>query len=116
MVSCVFFLLFYSFTFFSLNFVTKHPFHIVSLSPWPLFSAFSALILVSGIICLLNGLGSFLLFCGLSFLFLSCFFWFGSVVIESTFYGCHTRRVQSGLCIGILLFIVSELFFFLGFF
>jgi len=38
------------------------------------------------------------------------------VIIESTYYGCHTRRVQSGLCIGILLFIVSEIFFFLGFF
>lgn len=38
------------------------------------------------------------------------------MISESTFYGCHTRRVQSGLRVGILLFIVSEIFFFLGFF
>jgi len=38
------------------------------------------------------------------------------VILESTFLGAHTLRVQSGLRIGMCLFIVSEVFFFLGFF
>jgi len=36
--------------------------------------------------------------------------------MESTYLGSHTTRVQSGLRLGILLFIASEIFFFFGFF
>jgi len=71
---------------------------------------------MAGFVFCLSGLGSFLFLTGLFLLLLSCGLWWGSVVRESTFGGFHTLRVQSGLRVGILLFIVSELFFFLGFF
>ena len=47
--------------------------------------------------------------CGL-LLFLSCaIFWWRDVIRESTFEGYHTKAVQKGLKIGMLLFILSEI-------
>jgi len=71
---------------------------------------------MAGLVSWFHGHGLILLGSGLALLFLSCWFWWGSVIRESTYGGFHTIRVQSGLRIGIFLFIVSELFFFLGFF
>ena len=43
-------------------------------------------------------------------------FWFRDIISEATYLGNHTMAVQKGLNTGILLFIVSEAFFFLGIF
>ena len=42
--------------------------------------------------------------------------WFRDVVRESTFQGHHTKPVQNGLKEGVILFIVSEVMFFVAFF
>jgi len=42
--------------------------------------------------------------------------WFNDVVIEATYEGNHTKKVQKGLRRGMLLFIVSEIMFFFAFF
>jgi cytochrome c oxidase subunit 3 len=43
-------------------------------------------------------------------------FWFKDVAIEGTYLGDHTSQVQSGLNLGFVLFIVSEIFAFLSVF
>ena len=43
-------------------------------------------------------------------------FWFRDIIAEGTYQGCHTFAVQKGLTIGVALFIVSEVFFFLSIF
>jgi len=96
--------------------MAKHPFHLVKPSPWPLFSSISALFFVSGLIMSWSSRGVFLLLLGLFLLLVSCYFWWTDIISESTILGFHTIRVQFGLRIGIGLFIVSEVFFFLGFF
>ena len=60
--------------------------------------------------------GTTMLILGLLLLLLTCTLWWGNIILESTFLGFHTKRVQNGLCLGMGLFIVSEIFFFLGFF
>lgn len=45
---------------------------------------------------------------------LSC--WWRDVVVEATFEGRHTRRVQAGIRMGMALFIASEVMFFFAFF
>jgi len=99
---------------FRIRAINKHPFHLVSLSPWPLCSAISSLLFVSGLVLSFSGFGASLLLLGTVLLFLSCFLWWSSVIYESTLTGYHTLRVQSALRLGILLFIVSEVFFFLA--
>jgi len=63
-----------------------------------------------------SGIGSLLLKLGLFLIFLTCAFWWSNIIVESTVLGFHTKRVQFGLRLGMGLFIVSEIFFFLGFF
>jgi len=96
--------------------MSKHPFHLVSPSPWPLLGSVSALFFVSGLVLSWTAIGSYLLLLGTLLLFLSCTFWWSNIITESTFQGYHTHRVQYGLRLGMGLFIVSEIFFFLGFF
>ena len=49
-------------------------------------------------------------------LFLYMFRWFADIVIESTYEGHHTFKVQQGIRLGMCLFIVSEIMFFFSFF
>jgi len=71
---------------------------------------------VSGLVLSWSNHGTLLLKLGLLSLVLTSFFWWSNIISESTFQGSHTIRVQRGLRLGIGLFIVSEVFFFLGFF
>lgn len=96
--------------------MTKHPFHLVSPSPWPLVASVSALFLVCGLVLSWSNRGLLLLTLGVIMVFVTCLLWWSNVILESTHLGFHTVRVQFGLRLGIGLFIVSEIFFFLGFF
>ncbi len=42
--------------------------------------------------------------------------WFRDVIFEATYKGNHTLAVQKGIYIGVILFIVSEAFFFFSYF
>ena len=53
---------------------------------------------------------------GISLLFYSMSVWRRDVIGESTFQGHHTGAVQMGLRYGMILFIVSEIMFFVAFF
>jgi len=96
--------------------MTKHPFHLVTSSPWPLLASSSSLFFVCGLVFSWSSRGPLLLLLSLALLCLTLICWWSSVITESTFVGCHTLRVQSGLRLGIILFIISEIFFFLSFF
>jgi cytochrome c oxidase subunit 3 len=106
----------------SLNFyLSKHeqqPFHLVDVSPWPimlsiaLFSFFLSFLLYFNYFK--NGLFYFL-----ASFFLVCFYlsqWFLDIIVEATFEGHHTLKVQQGIKLGMCLFIVSEIMFFFSFF
>nr|YP_010455062.1 cytochrome c oxidase subunit 3 [Vischeria punctata]AML60729.1 cytochrome c oxidase subunit 3 [Vischeria sp. CAUP Q 202]UUA03898.1 cytochrome c oxidase subunit 3 [Vischeria punctata] len=98
--------------------IHKHPFHIVDPSPWPLLGAFSALSLTCGGVLYMhnyNG-GGFLLLLGFTSIILTMFLWWRDVVREATFEGQHTKAVQIGLKMGMILFILSEVMFFFAFF
>merc|ERR1712168_102477 len=92
--------------------VLKHPFHIVSPSPWPILASASSMLLVFGLLQLVAESLYFFLGLGLGLLVLVTGLWCSSIVAESTYSGHHTYRVQCGLRLGFLLFIISEVFFF----
>nr|AJR19245.1 cytochrome c oxidase subunit III [Sericostoma personatum] len=95
---------------------SNHPFHLVNYSPWPLTSALSAMILLSGMISWFHQYNNNLLMLGLMLLIISSYQWWRDIVRESTFQGLHTLKVLMGMKMGMILFIVSEIFFFLSFF
>jgi len=95
-----------------------HPFHLVSPSPWPIYTSISLLTITSTGVLSMHGFFNakyILIFAFLSVI-LSMSFWFRDVISEGTYLGNHTLAVQKGLNIGVALFIVSEVFFFLAIF
>lgn len=96
----------------------RHSFHLVDPSPWPIVTAFSALMLTFGAVLYMHGYfgGSFLVQFGFCMILFMMFCWWRDIVREATIEGQHTSSVQTGLKIGMLLFIVSEVMFFFGFF
>lgn len=95
-----------------------HPFHLVSPSPWPLFTSISLLTLTTSGVLTMHGFsgGGYLLLLALLSLLASMAFWFRDVAAEGTYLGDHTMAVQRGLNLGVALFIASEALFFLSVF
>ena len=95
-----------------------HPFHLVSPSPWPIFTCISLLNLTTSGVLTMHGFSNagYWLPCALALVMSSMFFWFRDVVSEGTYLGNHTLAVQRGLNMGVALFIVSEALFFMAIF
>ena len=100
-----------------------HPYHIVTPSPWPLFVSFSLLILTIGSAIYFNGYATPFGDSGLSLVILgflttigSITLWFRDVITEGTFLGDHTIKVQKGLTLGMIMFILTEVCFFVSIF
>ena len=74
------------------------PFHLVDPSPWPILVSFSLLSL------------------GFTLTVFGMILWFRDIITEGTYLGHHTIQVQKGLTIGVVLFIISEVFAFLSVF
>nr|AKS04409.1 cytochrome c oxidase subunit 3 [Parasagitta elegans] len=96
--------------------MNKHPFHLVDVSPWPLMGSVGSMCLVGGLVTTLHRYGSTLLWLGLVLIVATMFQWWRDVTREATFQGKHTAKVESGMRMGMLLFICSEVFFFAAFF
>lgn len=94
----------------------NHPFHLVDYRPWPLTGSIGALTIVSGIVIWFHTNNIFIFFLGVSILLLTIYQWWRDIVREGTFQGKHTLKVVNGLKLGIILFIISEVFFFISFF
>nr|YP_010320658.1 cytochrome c oxidase subunit III [Dryobates minor]UJP70410.1 cytochrome c oxidase subunit III [Dryobates minor] len=93
-----------------------HSYHMVDPSPWPLFGATAALLTTSGLVLWFHYNSAHLLALGMLTTTLVMLQWWRDIVREGTFQGHHTPMVQKGLRYGMILFITSEVFFFLGFF
>nr|AWV83437.1 cytochrome oxidase subunit III [Amphipsalta zelandica] len=96
--------------------MSNHPYHLVDYSPWPLTGSIGALTFVSGLVMMFHKHNFLLLLIGVFLLLLTMIQWWRDVSREGTFLGLHTMMVVNGLKIGMLLFIVSEIFFFISFF
>jgi len=94
----------------------KQPYHLVDPSPWPLVGALGGGMIVTGIIFAAHYGNYILLACGALTVFTTMFFWWRDVVRESRTPGLHTAVVRIGLRYGMMLFISSEVMFFVAFF
>nr|QIV24697.1 cytochrome c oxidase subunit III [Enneaphyllus aeneipennis] len=94
----------------------NHPFHLVEISPWPILGAISAMIIMMGLIKWFHFFESNLLLLSFSITVLIMYQWWRDIIREATFQGLHTFVVTIGLRWGMILFIVSEIFFFISFF
>lgn len=93
----------------------NHTFHLVSISPWPIIISFSLFNNLISIVIWFHKI-NYLILISIPCTFLCIYQWWRDVIRESTFQGSHTLLVFKGLRIGIILFIISEIFFFISFF
>nr|YP_003331008.1 cytochrome c oxidase subunit III [Adelium sp. NCS-2009]ACM45068.1 cytochrome c oxidase subunit III [Adelium sp. NCS-2009] len=94
----------------------NHPFHLVDVSPWPILGSLSALIMMSGIIKWFHFFNNSLMLMGMATMLMIMYQWWRDISREASFQGLHTYTVTMGLRWGMVLFITSEVFFFLSFF
>jgi cytochrome c oxidase subunit 3 len=96
----------------------KHPYHLVDPSPWPLLGSLGALTMAFGMVKYMHYYhgGFAVLAFGFTVTAYTMYVWWRDIVREGTFEGRHTLKVQKGLRLGIILFIVSEVMFFFSFF
>nr|AND96183.1 cytochrome c oxidase subunit 3 [Eurysternus foedus] len=94
----------------------NHPFHLVDVSPWPLLGALGAMITLIGLIKWFHMFDNKLFMIGSIITMLIMYQWWRDIVREGTFQGLHTNKVTLGLRWGMILFITSEVFFFVSFF
>ena len=94
----------------------NHPYHLVDYRPWPLTASIGGLALTSGIVIWFHKNEKYLIIIGIIIIIITIIQWWRDIIRESTYQGNHTTKVIRGLKLGIILFIVSEVFFFLSFF
>nr|UBA17460.1 cytochrome c oxidase subunit III [Phryganistria guangxiensis] len=94
----------------------NHPYHMVEMSPWPLLGALSTMLTLMGLVKLFHHSSTMMMNLGTVMTLLIMIQWWRDVVRESTYQGLHTKMVIKGLRWGMILFITSEVFFFISFF
>ena len=103
------------------NDAVRHDYHLVNPSPWPLVASIASVIMFIGAVIWMKGLFglpegySLVFYGGLALVLLSAVCWWADVIKESR-QGDHTPVVQIGLRYGMILFIASEVMFFVAFF
>lgn len=99
----------------------KHDYHLVNPSPWPLVGSAASVVLALGLVIGLKGLFGlpkgdwWVLAIGAAGVLLTMAGWWSDVVKEAN-QGDHTPVVSIGLRYGMILFIVSEVMFFVAWF
>jgi cytochrome c oxidase subunit 3 len=95
----------------------NHDYHILPPDPWPIIGSFSAFALFGGLVMWMhdNPYGKFVGFAGLAMVLVTMFSWWSNTVKEAN-EGHHTPVVSLHLRYGMILFIASEVMFFVAWF
>jgi len=93
-----------------------NPFHLVDVRPWPLLASNGALSLVLSGLLIVNNVTKKLVLISFVIVTLVAYSWWRDVHREASSQGNHSEVVINGLKTGIILFITSEVFFFVSFF
>ena len=101
----------------------NHDYHLVDPSPWPLLGAAFAFLAAVGAILWMHGLplfglklGPYMFGAGMIGILYIMFVWWSDVVKEAQYDGYHTGIVQLSHRYGMILFIASEVMFFVAWF
>ena len=97
---------------------TRHTWHLVDPSPWPLVASLGAFFMTTGGVLYMHNFagGGRLCLTGFLTILYVMYIWWRDIIREATFEEQHTFSVQRGLRLGMILFIVSEIMFFFAFF
>lgn len=94
---------------------TNHDYHIIDPSPWPLIGSISAFVMAVGAVTYMHDGPIYIMVLGLIGVLYTMFGWWSDVISEAH-RGDHTKVVQMHLRYGMILFIASEVMFFVAWF
>ena len=94
----------------------ERPFYLVNFSPWPLLVRINIIIFIINFIYFLYFLSLFMFILRFICLFFSTAQWWRDEIEEGLFLGLHVKPIVREIKWGIILFIVSEIYFFFAFF
>ncbi|HLL26171.1 MAG TPA: cytochrome c oxidase subunit 3 [Xanthobacteraceae bacterium] len=94
----------------------QHDYHLVDPSPWPIIGAGSALMITMGGVYWFRGGTPLISIAGILGIIYVMIAWWRDVVNEAQYKGDHTAVVQLHLRYGMILFIASEVMFFVAWF
>ena len=94
----------------------NHPFHIVDPSILPLLCSIASFGAVVGIVFWARDMGIYVLVGSMAALTAIMYQWWSDVTSESLVPGLHNEAVRTGFRYGMVLFISSEVMFFVAFF
>nr|YP_009695045.1 cytochrome c oxidase subunit 3 [Emeia pseudosauteri]QEJ81583.1 cytochrome c oxidase subunit 3 [Emeia pseudosauteri] len=94
----------------------NHTYHLVEISPWPIVGSLSTLTMMIGLIKWFHMYNHNLILIGSMSTLMVMYQWWRDISRESSFQGLHTLKVTKGLRWGMILFITSEILFFVSFF
>lgn len=97
---------------------TDHSYHLVDPSPWPILGSLGGFSLTTGGVLFMHKYygGWNLFLTGFIIIFYTMYFWWQDIIREATFEDTHTSLVKQNLRLGMILFIISEIMFFVAFF
>ncbi len=98
------------------NHAKAHDYHLVDPSPWPIMGAAFALVMMAGLVWYLHDGPPWFLVIGLLGIVYTSFVWWRDIIKEAVYDGHHTPVVQLHLRYGMILFISSEVMFFVAWF
>jgi cytochrome c oxidase subunit 3 len=93
----------------------QHEYHLVNPSPWPILGAFFGLVLTIGAVIWMRGGTSLVTIAGALGIIYIMIVWWRDIIDEAQT-GYHTKVVQLHLRYGMILFIASEVMFFVAWF
>jgi len=94
----------------------QHDYHLVDPSPWPFIGSISALALTIGSVLWMRGMTPLVAIAGMIGIAYVMIGWWRDVINEAEHQGHHTKVVQMHLRYGMILFIASEVMFFVAWF
>nr|YP_010540351.1 cytochrome c oxidase subunit III [Singapora shinshana]UYF20493.1 cytochrome c oxidase subunit III [Singapora shinshana] len=96
--------------------MNNHPFHLVDKSPWPITGSVGLMTMMLSLIMWFHKFEINLIPIAITIIMMTMIQWWRDVTRESTFQGLHTIKVIMSMKLGMILFITSEILFFVSFF
>nr|ANM47950.1 cytochrome c oxidase subunit III [Andrena camellia] len=96
--------------------ITNHPFHMVTMSPWPMLTSINIMNVFMSFTIMMYLKTTNMLITSMLTMIMCMIQWWRDVIRESTFQGYHTLMVTKLIKMSMILFIISELMFFVALF
>nr|YP_010133477.1 cytochrome c oxidase subunit III [Chiropterargas boueti]AMX74071.1 cytochrome c oxidase subunit III [Chiropterargas boueti]AMX74084.1 cytochrome c oxidase subunit III [Chiropterargas boueti] len=96
--------------------MTLQPYHLLNKSPWPLMASIMSLSFMLNMMMIMHENNMMFLFLTIMMMLLTMFHWWRDIIRESSMEGQHNSYVIMNMKFGMILFILSEVFFFISFF